>query len=194
MNCVHSIDESSTSRLILRRPMRADEGAAYAIHANPLTNQYNPFGPATSAASNAALADWIDHWDTHRFGYWAIALKEAPDQIIGFGGIVRKLVAERYGLNLYFRFDPSTWGRGLGTEVAMASLQLAFIILEEAKVLAKVRTNNLPSRRVLEKLGMSVEDEIEDVSNAAPSLIYAINRSEFISRVKTSSKRCATLE
>lgn len=30
---------------------------------------------------------WLDHWQTHSFGNWAISLLTNPEKIIGFGGL-----------------------------------------------------------------------------------------------------------
>jgi RimJ/RimL family protein N-acetyltransferase len=133
------VDTCSTERLFLRRPSLSDRGVVHAIHADPLTNRFNPHGPATVTSSESMLLDWITHWENNGFGYWAISSNEAPDQIIGFGGIVRKNVVDRLGLNLYFRFAPTAWGKGFATEIATGALSVAFIVLGEAEVLAKVR-------------------------------------------------------
>lgn len=169
----------STDRLILRPPELSDQAACFAIHADPMTNRFNPHGPATSDSSDAMLREWIAHWEQSGFGYWAIALRDAPSDVIGFGGIVRKHVADRPALNLYFRFAPGTWGKGLASEMATAALSFAFDTLQEQEVRAKVRVDNLPSRKVLERMRMSIVDEIEDVPAAAPSLIYAISAAEW---------------
>jgi ribosomal-protein-alanine N-acetyltransferase len=174
----NGVDMCSTDRLLLRRPRLSDRGVVYAIHADPMTNRFNPHGPATVTSSETMLLDWITHWENFGFGYWAISSNEAPDQIIGFGGIVRKNVADRLGLNLYFRFAPKAWGKGFASETATAALSLAFTVLRESEVLAKVRTDNHPSRRVLERIGMSIVGETEDVPKAALSLIYAISAAD----------------
>jgi RimJ/RimL family protein N-acetyltransferase len=168
----------STDRLLLRRPSLSDRESIYAIHADPMTNQFNPHGPATLASSEVMLGEWIAHWENHGYGYWAICAKEAPDRIIGFGGIARQNVVDQLALNLYFRFAPDAWGKGFATEMAASALLLAFTVLGESEVLAKVRSNNLPSRRVLERLGMSIVREVQDVPNAAPSLIYLLSAAD----------------
>jgi RimJ/RimL family protein N-acetyltransferase len=173
------VDTRSTGRLLLRRPGLSDQAAVHAIHADPMTNRFNPHGPATVTSSEEMLLDWITHWENCGFGYWAISSNEAPDEVMGFGGIARKNVGDRLGLNLYFRFAPTAWGKGFASEMAKAALSLAFTVLGEAEVLAKVRTDNQPSRRVLERIGMSIVGETEDVPNAAPSLIYAISAADY---------------
>ena len=177
-NDFSGIAPSSTDRLHLRRPTREDHRAVYLVHSNPLTNLFNPHGPDDLVSSERMLIDWISHWETYGYVYWAVSFKETLEQVIGFGGLARKKVGDRFGLNLYFRFAPDAWGKGLATEIATEALSFAFTVLGESEVLAKVRANNLPSRRVLERIGMSIVGECEDVPNAAPSLIYAASMTE----------------
>src|ERR1700741_2947923 len=167
-------NNTRTQRLLLRRPTDTDLPGIYTIHSDPETNRYNPGGPDTEDGARRKLEKWQEHWNTHGFGYWAICLAEAPEQAIGFGGIMRMLVGERPGLNLYFRFTPQAWGKGYAGEMAQAALRLAFDGLDAVEVLAKVRPANLPSRKALERLGMVEIDVTHDVPGEAPSLIYRL--------------------
>ena len=54
-----------------------------------------------------------------------------------------------------WRLTPDVWNQGLATEGALAVLQLAFEELLLPEVVAFTVPANLPSRRVMEKLGMS---------------------------------------
>jgi hypothetical protein len=98
------VDTCSTGRLLLQRPT---------IHADPMTNGLNPYGPATVTSSESMLLAWIAHWGSSRFGHWAISSNEAPEQIIRLGVIARKNVVDRLGLKPYFRFAPKAWEKVL---------------------------------------------------------------------------------
>lgn len=109
----------AAGRLVLRPPRAADADAHFTIHGDPATNRFNPAGPITDPAESRAILDaWSAHWDGHGFGYWAVALRAAPDAVIGFGGIAFRPVGGEVQLNLYFRLSPTVWGRGLATELA----------------------------------------------------------------------------
>jgi ribosomal-protein-alanine N-acetyltransferase len=172
----------NSADLILQRPNLIHLDAAIAIHCDPETNRFNPFGTPTPATVENNLRTWIAHWEKNGFGYWAVSLTENPKQILGFGGITKTLVGVRDGLNLYFRLAPNAWGKGLGSAIANAGLHSAFIDLQAGEVLGLVRPNNLPSRRTLEKAGMRQIDTSQDVPDAEPSLIYRISSDDYFQR------------
>lgn len=164
-------------RLTLRKPAPSDGQRLFEIFGDPATNRYNPFGPHQDLEkARSVLAEWIAHWDRHGFGQWAVSESSSPDAIIGFGGLTLKPYGEQMRLNLGYRFAPASWGRGLATEMGGASLDFAFGPLGRDRVDAVVRPTNLPSIRVLEKLGMRLEETLDDVPGEAHSLVYVAHR------------------
>lgn len=165
----------SDSRLLLRRPAPDDAAALFAIYGDPRTHLHNPAGPYRDLeTARAALTSWIDHWNDHGFGSWAIALPEAPETVIGFGGIRNRFYGEVERLNLGYRFAVEAWGRGYATELGRAALALAFETLGRDEVVALVRPGHAASIRVLEKLGMAKAGELDDFPGQAMSLVYSI--------------------
>jgi ribosomal-protein-alanine N-acetyltransferase len=171
--------EILTRRLRLRRPTLADLDAIHTVHAALETNQFNPAGPMVSrAAAEVTLATWSAHWDAHGFGYWA-AIPLQKNEIAGFGGIVRRDLAGRQTLNLYFRFAAAAWGKGYASELADAALRLAFEGLGADEVVGVTRENNEPSIRVLSRLGMILSGAIENTDGAPRSLVYALTAADW---------------
>lgn len=119
---------------------------------------------------------WLEHWDTHAFGYWSISEQPSPASVIGFGGIVWKQIGDLHGLNLYFRLAPAAWGKGYAGEIAQAALNLAFGDLGASEVFGLVRPTNMPSRRALEKAGFGMHTTLDDVPPAEPSILYRAAR------------------
>lgn len=170
-----------TKRLLLRAPTAGDLDSAMRIHLDPRTNRFNA-SSRTPQEVQALLGFWVEHWRHFGFGYWAVARNEAPQHVIGYGGIVRKQVGPHHGLNLYFRFEPEAWGRGLATEMAQAALALAFEQRTEPEVLGLVYVVNEPSRRALERVGMRCRQTLDEGPDLPPSLIYAITADEYRSQ------------
>lgn len=76
------------SRLYLRPVKTSDVDDLFRIYGDPATNMFNPSGPYPNIGhARNVFARWLSHWENHRFGNWAIALKENPERIIGFGGL-----------------------------------------------------------------------------------------------------------
>lgn len=175
-----------TERLSLRAPLASDLEAMYALHADPVANRFSPSGPLSSLeASEALLQTWLGHWQDKGFGYWAIAAREQPELLIGFGGVMTRTVGGVTGLYLYFRFRPQYWGQGLASEMALAALELAFGHLHAPNVLAVVLPSNTPSRKTLERIGMLLKSSLADVPGQAPSLVYEMTAGRFAGLPKT---------
>ncbi|RQO62411.1 N-acetyltransferase [Paucibacter sp. KBW04] len=175
-----SLEAIETNRLLLRQPAAADLAAIFEIHADPITNRFNPGGPMRSTQeAEALLQGWLAHWQAQGFGYWAIASREQPEQLLGFGGIMAKPSLGPTGLNLYFRFRPQAWGQGYASEMALAALALAFEQLYAPAVLAVVRPANMPSRKTLERIGMRLKGSLADVPGQPPSLLYEMSAAHY---------------
>lgn len=175
-----------TARLALRPPLVSDLEAMFELHADPVANRFSPSGPLNSReASQALLQCWLNHWQSQGFGYWAIAGRDRPEDLIGFGGVMRRSVGGVTGLYLYFRFIPQYWGQGLASEMSLAALELAFERLHEPNVLAVVLPANTPSRKTLERIGMLLKSSLADVPGQAPSLVYEMTAARFAELPKT---------
>lgn len=171
--------QRTTERLILRVPTADDLGSLFAIYSDPATNQFNPSGPLTRIEQAQSVLDgWLAHWQSTGYGQWAIATRERPDQVIGFGGIDARRYLDVLRLNLGYRFGVQAWGQGYATELSRAALGFAFGELQVAEVFAVVRPQHHASIRVLEKAGMQRIDTLSDVPGQAPSLVYRSRRDE----------------
>ncbi|UDF35261.1 UNVERIFIED_ORG: GNAT family N-acetyltransferase [Shinella sp. XGS7] len=175
-----------TRRLCLRAPRETDLDAVYALHTDPVCNRFSPAGPLSSReAAVELLQGWQAHWQSQGFGYWAIALREQPEELIGLGGIMHRPIAGQPGLYLYFRFQPQHWGQGYASEMAQAALGLAFESLQAGAVRAVVQPANTPSRKTLERLGLLLKGSLADVPGQAPSLLYEIGSARWAQLPKT---------
>lgn len=168
----------STARLLLRPPVAGDLDSLFAIYGDPATNTFNPFGPhADIEKSRSVLDTWLGHWSARGFGQWALATKQEPGRVIGFGGVAWRKYLDDDALNLGYRLAASAWGQGYATEVAQAALSFALDELAAPEVLAIVRPLNTPSIRVLEKIGMRRVGTLDDVPGQEESLLFCANPS-----------------
>ncbi|GAB3245813.1 GNAT family N-acetyltransferase [Chitinimonas naiadis] len=165
--------ELTTDRLLLRAPTEADIDAVYEIFGDPETNRHNPAGPLRDRDAAADLVwRWHIHWAQHGFGLWIVALRDAPEQVIGVGGLSWRDYGGEQRLNLGYRLRPSAWGLGLATELGRFALQVARERLGASEVHALVRPDNLSSRRVLDKLGMRAHGQLRDFPWLPASEVY----------------------
>ncbi len=163
----------SSAQLIYRAPEPDDLDRLFAIYSDPRTQLFNPSGPMTDEAQAAGMLEgWIEHWESHGYGWWAIARKDAPEHIIGFGGIGLHDFMGEQRINLGYRFAVEAWGKGFATEMGRAALAFGFSSLNLGDVYGYVRPTHAASIRVLEKIGMKRCGELDDVPGQAPSLMF----------------------
>jgi RimJ/RimL family protein N-acetyltransferase len=171
------VDRVATARLTLRRPRPDDVDAVFRIHGDPRTNAHNPDGPQRDVReAEAMLAFFLDHWDEHGFGYWAV--EDATGRVIGFGGLMR--LRQRDGaevLNLSYRFEPDAWGRGYATEVARAAVALAETLGADLPVIARTRQANEPAKRVALRAGLERRADLDRDGFAYFALGYPRSKS-----------------
>ncbi|MDR6463886.1 GNAT family N-acetyltransferase [Chryseobacterium sediminis] len=164
-----------TERLILRKPAKEDFERFFEINHDPETNIHNPSGPMSFEKAENTFTKMLDHWGTHHFGSWAVAEKESPENIIGFGGLSYKLYGDKEKLNLGYRFASQAWGKGYATEFTKKAIDFGFKENNE-EIFAIVRPTNIASVKVLEKAGMIKIGTLNDVPGQPESLVYRIQK------------------
>lgn len=154
-------NEIRTDRLILRR-WREEDWPLYArLNADEHVMRYFP--KTRNREESDSEARWLDQRFTlDGFGPWAV---EAPGvaPFIGFVGawrITRELPFTP-AVEIGWRLDQPYWGKGYAVEAAKAALRDVFARTDLPEIVAYTTKQNGPSRRVMEKLGMSY-DEAED--------------------------------
>lgn len=144
-----------TPRLILR-PWRETDFAPYAaLNADPEVRRY---WPATlSREESDAQADAFQmHIDEHGFGFWAAEVPGVAP-FIGFIGLLHIGSELPFGpaVEAGWRLARAYWGYGFATEGARAALADGFGRLGLAEIVAYAVAINAPSRRVMERIGMT---------------------------------------
>lgn len=78
-------------------------------------------------------------------------------------------------MELGYDFRSDYWNRGLATEAAAAVRDFAFNVLALPSLISLIRVGNAASRRVSEKIGMQLRDEV--TLNGVSYWRYSIDRS-----------------
>jgi ribosomal-protein-alanine N-acetyltransferase len=113
----------------------------------------------------------IAHWDRHGFGMWLLR-DRAEGHTVGRGGLQWTKVEGRDAVEVGWTITPERWGQGLATELARLSLDLAQDPLAIHEVVAFTLPDNLASRRVMEKAGLTLDRDI--IHAGAPHVLYRI--------------------
>jgi RimJ/RimL family protein N-acetyltransferase len=164
-----------TARLQLRHFLPGDVDALARILCDTDTMRYYPI-PFTKQD----VVDWIDRnrrrYENDGHGLWAMVLTSSAE-MIGDCGIVRQKVGEVEEIEIAYHLRRDFWGQGLATEAAAACRDYGFNRLKIDRLISLIRPENLPSRRVAEKNGMTVWKEI--MWRDMPHLVYAIHRDKY---------------
>jgi len=149
--------ELRTHRLLGRKPEPSDIVCFRVLDSNPEI-QKTLFGQTrTLAESQERLRRFIAHWDAHGFGEWIFRLDGGD--FVGAAGLFRDEIEGNDVVALGYVLDERFWGRGYATEMAGASLEVAFGDLDLREVYAVIEPSNSASRRVLEKNGFTYQRE-----------------------------------
>jgi RimJ/RimL family protein N-acetyltransferase len=128
--------------------------------------------PLSREQTEKTIAAIIKHWETNGFGRWAVVCRES-NKLIGMAGFrAHEDVAE-----LVYILDEPYWGKGLATEIARAILKYGFEKHNFSRIVAMTRPANAASRRVMDKIGMTFEKEVEIYGISAVE--YVISKEDF---------------
>ena len=165
-------DVIETGRLLLRPFQPDDAVAAHRWFGDRLVMKYTPSGPDASVAkTRERLAAYETHQAQHGFSKW-IVIERGSGQPIGDAGL---LVLERAGwIDLGFRFEWRSWGKGYATEAGAAWVSVAFGALGLDALGAFVHPENIPSMKVLERLGF--RDDREATIQGMPAILFTLQR------------------
>ena len=92
------------------------------------------------------------------FGLWGAVLK-ATGEVIGQAGLTIQPCEGREVLEIGYLFKKKHWHFGYAREAAEGCKRYAFDILNREKVYSIIKTDNYPSIRVAESIGMKREKE-----------------------------------
>ncbi|TCM67288.1 RimJ/RimL family protein N-acetyltransferase [Acinetobacter calcoaceticus] len=173
-----------TPRLIIRPWIAADYPHFAALNADPEVMRYFP-KPLDQQQSDQ-LADLCqDYILKQGWGFWSVALKDS-NQCIGFVGLHAQPSQFSFSpcVEIGWRLAKAYWGLGYATEAASASLDFAFEHLQLEQVVAFTAAQNLPSEKVMQRLGMHFVElfnhpELDASSPLQQHKLYRIDRKDW---------------
>jgi RimJ/RimL family protein N-acetyltransferase len=163
-----------TPRLLLRELTPRDADAVAQVLSDPETMRHYP-----APYDRAGVEQWIERnrqrYQNDGVGLWAMELKQTEEVIGDCGILLQQVEGERfYEIGYHLRRDQ--WHQGLATEAAIACRDWAFAHLKTNRLISLIRPENLPSRRVAERNGMTVWKEVN--WRGLPHCVYSIERGQ----------------
>ena len=146
-----------TERLILRDFVDSDWEAAHTYASRDEVVRYMAWGPNTEHETKDFVARAIAGQQSEPRRSYELAISTLQDSaLIGGVSIERTSDLHESGV-IGYCLHPDTWGRGFATEAARAIVGFGFTYLELHRITTTCDTENVASRRVLEKCGMRRE-------------------------------------
>jgi RimJ/RimL family protein N-acetyltransferase len=153
------------------RPVRADDSdALLELLGDPEVAYWlRPAGVSggfSRVECEQIVARKLAHWEAHGIG---MSLAFSQGRCVGRATIGYNLVDGRAELEIGWAVARELWGRGLATELGRHALDSAATAGFQ-RVVAFTRTENVASRRVMEKLGLRYSRDF--LHNGHPHVLY----------------------
>jgi ribosomal-protein-alanine N-acetyltransferase len=165
-----------TARLRLRHFSLDDIDAYYeAIISDGDVMRYLPAGEARPKDyAERFIRHFLDHWAKYGFGMWAVILK-ADTTFIGHCGL--NTIPNSTEIEVAYALAKPYWGQGLASEGARAALRYGFETVGLEQIVAVAIPENIASRKVMTKIGMTYEGIKPVYDTELP--YYTLRREQF---------------
>src|SRR3990167_7515607 len=150
-----SIEYFETKRLIAKRHTESDFETVLSAYQDELTMQ--TLGGAVNKDDAAKRIQWnLDCWTRDGFGGWLWFLKESG-RFIGRAGLRRMELEGKSVIEVGYVLLSEFWSQGFATEMAMASIEVAFEHMGIKELVCYTAISNKASQRVMEKAGFKFD-------------------------------------
>ena len=171
----------TTRRLMLRGLTEQDAEPLCRILSQDGVLRYFPnSNPPTLERIQNMIARHRTHWKEYGYGRWAI-VPRTGQACIGWAGL--EFLPEMNEAEVAYLLSKDYWGQGLATEAALAAVQYGFETAGLARIVGIVHVENVASRRVMDKLGMSLLDQAN--LWGMECYRYSMSRAAFLGRQAT---------
>lgn len=159
--------EIITERLLLRMWKSSDRDPYAALNVDPVVMRFFA-GLQSREWSDRDFDRWGAELNDRGWSNWAVETR-ATGQFIGFIGlsIPRRALSFMPCVELGYRLAQEHWGKGYATEGAKAAVRVGFEQLGLEEIVSFTPIINLPSRGVMERVGMMNANEDFNYPNPA---------------------------
>lgn len=175
-----------TTRIRLRQWRDEDLEPFASLNADPKVMEFFP-APLTRTESDAMALRVRGLIEERGWGFWALEIKD----VVPFAGFVGMHVSTATlpfspCVEIGWRLASGLWGRGYATEAAQTALAFGFRTLGLAEIVAFTAVGNRPSRRVMERLGMTHDQDggfehpgVPEGHPLRPHVLYRLRREDW---------------
>lgn len=177
-------EQLTTERLLLRQWAESDLDPFAALNADLEVMEFFP-APLTRAESDALAERASADLDRQGYGLWAVQVR-ATGEFVGFTGLAWQTFPAHFtpALEVGWRLARAAWGHGYASEAAAAAIAHGFHTIDVDEIVSITARGNVPSRRVMERLGMAhdpaddfLHPRVPDGSPLKAHVLYRLPRS-----------------
>jgi [ribosomal protein S5]-alanine N-acetyltransferase len=161
-----------TSRLTLRPFREEDVDLLSGLMANQDFMRFS-LGVCTREQTQTVLEKFLSWKRAGRPSPFAV-LARSNSTLIGYCGFLHWRLDGRDEIEIGYRLHSDYWNQGIATEAATAVRDHAFRDLELSRVISLIHPENIPSRRVAEKIGMTLEKQT--TFRGFPTNVFSLSR------------------
>ena len=187
-NLFKKIPDIPTERLLLRKIRIPDAPDMFEYSKNPDVTRFLLWDPHPNVEHTRNYIDYLqDRYRDGKYYDWAIVLKSTGKMIgtCGFSAVY----PEHRSAEVGYVLNPAFRGQGYAVEALCAVLDFGFRRMLLNRISAKCVDENLPSERVMQKVGMQYEGTERSAMLVKGQFrnmkVYSILREEYLSRQKS---------
>jgi len=142
-----------------------------AIHSDPEVTRFTTRTHMDRIDTWRHLAMIVGHWQLRGFGMWGV-FESDSGRLVGRVGFYEP--ADWPDFELGWTMGRASWGKGYAPEAARACVEYAFDVMGRDHLISLIDPENVASIRVAEKIGETLEREIEIQGHRV--LVYGIRK------------------
>ncbi len=163
--------EMTTERLLMRQLRQSDFETYAAYYSDPDAARFVG-GQMDRNRAWRHMATILGHWALKGFGIWAVE-EQASGRFVGCVGLWEPCGWPEIELGYWIL--PEKQRLGLAAEASLKAREHAYMAMGLTTLVSYIDPENLPSRRLAERLGATFE-EVIDLAGLGPHCVYRHSR------------------
>jgi [ribosomal protein S5]-alanine N-acetyltransferase len=166
-----------TERLILRPMMIEDAIHLLELNSDPMVIRYTGDSSCKTIVDAQKIVTELSIPQFQKFKMGRFSVLKKDGTYLGWCGL--KKFPEQNEVDLGYRFHQHFWGQGFATESSRESLDYGFNVLKLNKIVARAMPENIPSIKVMQKLGMTFRGIVNDPCEPHGFILYDLTSAEY---------------
>ena len=155
--------ELNTERLQLRELLLTDVEKIHELHSLSETDEFNTLGiPESIEVTKQLVSEWLASQNELPRKKYVFCIENIEKEFIGLAGLTYGKPTYR-NAEIWYKLHSRYWNLGYATEVANRILHFGFVDLQLHRIKAGCAVGNLASKRVIEKIGMTMEAHCREI-------------------------------